>query len=123
MFFTVAIYIKVVISVCLFACPIITHEPRDRFASNWVTHENHRNVLSYEILNLMGPPLKEKKAKIVIYDKARVNGRSNSEFSGQCWVLKLILVYVSVHTGLKCECRPRNYEASSTHFILYYNCV
>jgi len=43
------IYIyKVVISVCLFVCPIITHEPLDRFASkfNWGTRENHGNALS-----------------------------------------------------------------------------
>ena len=43
------IYIyKVVISVCLFVCSIITQEPLNRFASNfdWVTWESHRNVLS-----------------------------------------------------------------------------
>jgi len=29
-------------------------------------------------------------AKIVIYDQARVNGGSNSEYPGQRWVLKLV---------------------------------
>ena len=39
---------QVVISVCLFACLIITQEPLDRFASNFDkgTRENHGNVLS-----------------------------------------------------------------------------
>ena len=37
---------KVVISVCLFVCPIINQEPLDRFASNfdWGTRESHENV-------------------------------------------------------------------------------
>ena len=39
---------KVVISVSLFVCPIITQEPPDRFASNydWGTRETHGNALS-----------------------------------------------------------------------------
>ena len=39
---------KVVIFVFLFVCSIITHEPLDRFVSNfdWGTRENHGNVLS-----------------------------------------------------------------------------
>ena len=40
-FIIILIYI-VIISVCLFVCPIITHEPLERFASNfdWGTREN-----------------------------------------------------------------------------------
>ena len=40
---------KVVISVCLFVCPIITLEPLDRFGSNfdWGTRETNGNVLSF----------------------------------------------------------------------------
>ena len=48
------IYIyKEIISVCLLGCPIITHEPLVRFASNfgWGTGENHGNVFSFEILS------------------------------------------------------------------------
>jgi len=65
---------KVVISVCLFVCPIIAHEPFARFVSNfdWGTREIHGNVLSL--------------AKIVIYDQALVNGWSNYEYPGQCCV-------------------------------------
>ena len=35
----------------LLVCPIITHEPLDRFVSNlaWGTRENHGNVLSLVI--------------------------------------------------------------------------
>ena len=35
----------------LFVCPIITHEPLNRFVSNldWGTRENHGNVLSLVI--------------------------------------------------------------------------
>ena len=72
---------------CLFVCPIITHELLNRFASNidWGTWENHGNVLSL-VLRLQG-----NKAKMVIFDQARVNGEINYEYpgSGQRWVLKL----------------------------------
>ena len=38
---------KVVIYLCLFVCPIITHEPLYQFVSSfdWGTKENHGNVL------------------------------------------------------------------------------
>ena len=50
-----------VISVCLFVCPIITHEPLDQFASHSHegTRENHGNVLSFEILSLVGKIVKK----------------------------------------------------------------
>ena len=135
---------KVLISVCLFVCPIITLEPLYWYVSNfdWGSRENHRNVLSldFEVQswvdrlflvpiasvlksfnlcclfmsdhNLWTPwpicikfwlgtrkttgmllawfrdsPLSVstffvKIAKIVICDQARVNGGSNSEYSG-----------------------------------------
>ena len=39
---------EVEISVCMFICRIISHEPLNRFASNfdWRTRENHGNVPS-----------------------------------------------------------------------------
>ena len=39
-------------SVCLFVCLIITQEPLDQLASNfvWGTPENHGNVLSFVLL-------------------------------------------------------------------------
>ena len=50
---------KVVISVCLFLCPIITLEPLDRFASNldWGTRKNHTNVLTLVLGNAGFPSL------------------------------------------------------------------
>ena len=41
----------------------------------------------------MGPLLYENLAYILNYDQARVNGRSNYEFPGQRWVLKLVYKY------------------------------
>jgi len=134
---------KVLISVCLFVCPIITLEPLYWYVSNfdWGTRENHRNVLSLDFevqswvdrlfLVPIASVLKSfnlcclfmsdhnlwtpwpicikfwlgnsenhgnvlisrfsvecvhfffvKIAKIVICDQARVNGESNSEYSG-----------------------------------------
>ena len=45
--FLIFIY-SIVISVYLFVCPIIPHEPQDRFTSNfdWGTRQKHGNVLS-----------------------------------------------------------------------------
>ena len=40
---------KVVVSVCLFACPIITQEPLDRFG--WGNRESHGNVFSFKIID------------------------------------------------------------------------
>ena len=43
-----------------------------------------------KIPSLVGQLLSEKKTKIVIYDKARVNGGTNYDYPGQGWVLKLV---------------------------------
>ena len=88
------IYIyKVVISVCLFVClfvcPIKTQEPQYRFAPNfdWRTRENYGNDLSLVRVGLI---LSGKIGKIIIYDKARVNGGTNYDYPGQRWVPKLV---------------------------------
>ena len=67
------IYIyKVIISVRLFVCPILTQEPLDRFAAHldWGTRKIHGNALSL-ILNWVDP--------LLIYDKERVNGGTNND--------------------------------------------
>ena len=65
-------------------CPIITHEPLDRFASNfdWRTRENHEIVLNMEILSWLGQLWKGKLDKIVDQDQTRVNGGSMFEYPG-----------------------------------------
>ena len=63
---------KVVISVCLFVCPILTHEPLDWFDSEFDcgTRENYGNEWFES----------RKIAKIVTLDQARVNCGSNYEY-------------------------------------------
>ena len=64
-----------VISVCLFVCPIITQEPLNRFVSNFDrgNWETHANVLSLVLRFLV---------EWIDFNKERVNYRSNYEYPG-----------------------------------------
>ena len=56
--------------------------------------ESHGNVLGFEILKQVDPPLYGKIAKIVIYDKAWVTGGTNYDTIGQKvtqWVFQINL--------------------------------
>jgi len=71
---------KVVISVCLFIYPIITHKHLHRFASNFNGELIRTTVMFLAWFwdsKLSGSTFKGKIAKIVIYDKVRVNGGTN----------------------------------------------
>ena len=70
---------KIIIS-CQFVCPIIIHEPLDRFASNFVWKLGRTaGIFLIWLLDskLSGSTFQGKKAKTVIYDQARVNGGRN----------------------------------------------
>ena len=74
--------------VSLFVCPIITHEPLDRFALIW-NRENHGNVKMSSLV-LSWFTYIGKTAIIVICVHARVSSGSSYEYLGQRWALKLV---------------------------------
>ena len=70
----------------MFVCPIKTHELLDRFASHflWSLGDPWEcSKLNFKILSWVGRLLYAHIAKSVVYDQARVNGRSNYKYPWQ----------------------------------------
>ena len=68
----------------------------------------------------MGPLLKGKIAKIVIYDQARVNGGSNYKYTGKRWVLKLVK-YKRCDNRFKGKINDEKYRMMEP-LAEFYNC-